>query len=98
MEGTVKGSILVCITPLTAIMLEQKAKFTEMGVSAEFLGECQVDYTAKTRVLNGEIQLVFVSPENIICNHRYRNMLLSPVYKERLVGLAVDEAHCVKTW
>ena len=25
-------------------------------------------------------------------------MLLSVHYKEKLVGLAIDEAHCVKTW
>ena len=28
----------------------------------------------------------------------YRNMFLSPAYKERLVTVAVDEAHCVKKW
>jgi bloom syndrome protein len=28
----------------------------------------------------------------------YRNMILSPVYKEKLVGMVIDEAHCVKTW
>ena len=25
-------------------------------------------------------------------------MLLSPQYQEKLVALAIDEAHCVKTW
>ena len=28
----------------------------------------------------------------------YRNMLLSQVYKDKIIGLVVDEAHCVKTW
>ena len=25
-------------------------------------------------------------------------MLMSPIYKEKLIALVVDEAHCVKTW
>ena len=84
--------------PLVAIMMEQKAKFTAMGITSEYVGESQLDGTAKFRVVHGEVELVFISPENVICNPRYRNMLLSPVYKKRLIGIAVDEAHCVKTW
>ena len=93
-----KKGILICITPLVAIMMEQKAKFVAIDITAEYVGESQDDSTARTRVINGEVELIFISPENIICNLQYRNMLLSPVYKERLIGVAVDEAHCVKTW
>ena len=64
----------------------------------EFVGEEQTDACARRKVLNGEMQLVFISPESLINNTLYRNMLLSHKYKERLVALAVDEAHCVKTW
>ena len=44
------------------------------------------------------MQLVFISPESIINNPVYRNMLISHEYKKRLVALAIDEVHCVKTW
>jgi len=37
---------LVCITPLIAIMREQKAKFCAMGINTEFVGEGQVDPSA----------------------------------------------------
>jgi len=89
-------SILLCICPSTAIMIEQK-EFTSLGLSVEFLGEAQTDSTASHRVVNGDVQLVLISSENLLCNTKYRQML-SPVYKERLIGVAVDEAHCVKTW
>ena len=49
-------------------------------------------------MLNGDVQLVFVSPENLINNKSYRDMLLSEKYKNKLVGLIVDKAHCVTTW
>ena len=92
------NSILLCICPLTAIMIDQKEKFASLGLSVEFLGEAQTDRTASHRVVKGDVQLVLISPENLLCNTKYRQMLLSPVYKERLIGVAVDEAHCVKTW
>ena len=50
------------------------------------------------RVLRGEVQLVFITPENLMENMKYREMLLSPAYQSGLVALLVDEAHCVKTW
>lgn len=56
--GTV-DSILICVTPLISIMMEQKSKFTSMGIRAEYVGESQVDLAARTRVLRGEVELVF---------------------------------------
>jgi bloom syndrome protein len=79
-------------------MMDQKEKFSLKGITTDFVGEDQMDEDVISKVLNGEIQLLYISPESLICNRLYRNMLLSPVYKERLVALAVDEAHCVKMW
>ncbi|XP_065893522.1 ATP-dependent DNA helicase RecQ-like isoform X1 [Dysidea avara] len=92
------GSIVVCVSPLIAIMKEQAARFSALGISAEFVGEDQTDPRVKSRVLRGNVQLLFISPENLLCNWVYRNMLLTDQYKKSLVCVAVDEAHCVKTW
>ena len=78
--------------------MDQKNKFVPKGIKAEYVGEAQNDVDAITTVLHGQIQLLFISPESILLNPRYRNMLLSKTYKENLVALVVDEAHCVKTW
>ena len=86
---------MVCISPLTAILMDQRAKFTPRGVKTEFVGEIQTDVEVQRMVLKGEVQLVFISPESIINNFKYRKMLLSPPYKANLVALVVDEAHCV---
>ena len=50
------------------------------------------------RVLHGKMQLIFITPENIIENSMFRNMLLSMTFKEKLVPLVVDEVHCIKKW
>ena len=80
--------------------MDQKAKFTPRGIVTEFVGEAQEDQTAIKNVLQGKVQLVFISPEALLHNQAYtcRSMLLSNTYKQHLVTVAVDEAHCVKIW
>ena len=63
----------------------------------EFVGGEQ-EHSSKERILRGEVQLLFISPESAIGNRTYRAMFLSQQYKKNLVGLIVDEAHCVKMW
>ena len=91
------GSIVLCISPLTALMMDQQSKFALMGISTEYVAEHSNPDSVK-RVLNGQAQLVYISPECTIGNAKFRSMLLSPIYKKNLVAFVVDEAHCVKTW
>ena len=88
---------MVCISPLTGIMMEQQSKYKPKGINVEYISE-DIDSVTRKRITKGEVKLVFVSPESIITNASYRGMLLSRTYKEKLVALAIDEAHCVKTW
>ena len=83
---------------LTSLMMDQHSKFFSLGLSTEFVGEIQTDKSVIRKVLNGEVQLVYITPENVIDNPMYRNMLVSEKYKENLVALVIDEAHCIKLW
>ena len=40
------GSIVVCISPLTSIMVDQRAKFSPLGLTVEFVSEAQEDRDA----------------------------------------------------
>ena len=79
-------------------MIDQKNKFVGRGIKAEYVGKAQCESDAVAEVIKGRVQLLFISPESILLNPRYRNMLLSRPYKANLVALAIDEAHCTKTW
>jgi len=57
-------------------------KVCSAGIAVEFLGEVRIDNTASPWVINGNVQLVFISPENFICNLKYHQML-STVYKKK---------------
>ena len=79
-------------------MMEQRDKFSFHGLRTEFVGEGQTDRSVEKRVINGDYQLVFITPECIINSPKFRKMLLTPTYKDNLEALVVDEAHCVKLW
>ena len=71
--------------------------FLSKGITAAFVGKEQED-KMKDGVLKRQYQLLFISPESLIMNLQWREMLRSEVYQQNLVGLAVDEAHCVTKW
>lgn len=96
--GKSKSSLVVCVSPLTSIMIDQRARLSAKGIATEFVGEAQLDEAVNQAVVEGKVQLVFISPENLLHNPRFRTMLTSPVYKEHLCAFVVDEAHCVKSW
>ena len=79
-------------------MLDQKEKFTFMGLIAEFVGSTQDDSDVTKNVLSGKVQLVYISPESVLNNKKFRAMFQREIYQENLVALVIDEAHCVKLW
>ena len=80
-------------------MINQHEKFSRRGLKTEFVCDTHLmEEDTVRKVLQGCVQLVYFSSESLINNYKYRKMLMSPVYKDNLVALVVDEAHCVKTW
>ena len=87
-------SIVIVVSPLTALMQDQVDVFKRKGLPA-------VSVTRDTnpgRILRGDYQVVFISPEQLLTNRCYRMMGSSPEYCEGLIALVIDEAHCVKKW
>ena len=70
-----------------SIMMDQNAKFTPRGVVAEFVAEAQEDQSTNSRVLQGKVQLIFISPESLLHNRMYRSMLLSDTYRHTVIWL-----------
>ena len=49
-------------------------------------------------VMCGEAQLLYMSPETLLTDKEWRDILESPIVQDNLVALVVDEAHCIKKW
>lgn len=43
-------------------------------------------------------QVIYTSPEMAISNPRFNGLLCSPNYHEHLIGIVIDEAHCIVQW
>ena len=87
---------VIVVSPLVALMKDQVRQMTEKNVRAIYVGD--VDSETEDQVCDGKYQLVYLSPEALLTNMTWRDMLQSPVYQQNLVAAVVDEAHCVKKW
>ena len=71
-------------------MIDQKGKFLQRNMKVEFVDESQTDKNATMYVLNGDVQLVYISPEFLMLNWRYCNMLTTPTYQQKFKALVID--------
>ena len=99
LKGT-SNSIVVVISPLSALMHDQVSSFKSKGIKSKsaFVNSEAESIPYHNDILEGKFQLVFISPESLLLNRKWRDMLLTSVYKLNLVAIVVDEAHCVIMW
>ena len=50
---TAEYSIVVCVSPLNSLMMDQRHNFSSYGISVEFVGESQHDGEVIKNVANG---------------------------------------------
>ena len=90
-DKSVRGPIAVVISSLVAIMRDQTREFTKHGVSSIYItGPMKYD---EEKVLQGQFRFVYISPEQLLCCRKWREMLISEIYQEMMIGFIVDEAH-----
>ena len=87
--------IIIVISPLASLMEDQTIFLRNLNIKAGSIGD---DKSVNVKVEKGECSIVFSSPESLLGNGRWRNMLSSDTYKENLIGIVVDEAHCISHW
>ncbi|XP_049901830.1 ATP-dependent DNA helicase RecQ-like [Epinephelus moara] len=85
--------LLVIISPLLALMEDQIKEAAKLYLTAMQLGVHD-----DRDILNGQCSLVFGTPEAWLLNDKWRNMLSSEIYREKLFGIVVDEVHMTYKW
>ena len=88
-------NIVIIISPLLALMEEQAKSMVAAGITACCLHDESI---AKEDILNGRFQLVFGGTEAWVKSDKWRKMLQSQIYQQRLLLIAADEAHCIPKW
>lgn len=86
------------ISPLLALMRNQIAATTRMGVRALTINsENKEEWEAvEAKLARDEVDILLISPERLV-NEHFRTAVLGPV-AGRISLLVVDEAHCISDW
>lgn len=87
------NGISIVISPLISLMEDQVLALSIANISACFLGSAQTNKNIEQEVLNGDYNIVYLSPEYITLYWDFLRKL-----EKRLNLVAVDEAHCVSQW
>ena len=86
----------VVISPLIALMQDQVAQLSQMGIPAAFLNSsvAETERSAiKKQALAGEFRLMYISPERAVMDGTADWLKRVPVS-----FFAIDEAHCISEW
>ena len=86
----------IVVSPLIALMQDQVAALTQLGVRAAFLNstlDADAARTTERALLAGELDMLYVAPERLTTSR-----CLDLLDRARLALFAIDEAHCVSQW
>ena len=79
---------MLVVSPLIALMKEQVLRMEERCVTSLYSGD--MDDRKRSKVCQGEYQLIFITPESLLDSVFWHDILRSPVYKTNVVGFSVN--------
>lgn len=91
-----RDGLAVVVSPLIALMQDQVATLSELGVKAVYLASnLELEQVSDTlgQIRNGEIKLLYITPERA-SSIRFLRFL----QQIKISLFAIDEAHCVSHW
>ncbi|WP_427982042.1 DNA helicase RecQ [Agarivorans sp.] len=92
----VKTGLTVVVSPLISLMKDQVDSLQRNGVNAAYLNstlEREQQFQIYRRLQQGEIKLLYISPERLI-----NGDLLARLAELNVAMFAIDEAHCISQW
>lgn len=96
LPAVISGKTAVVISPLIALMQDQVAQLTQMGIPSAVLNssltnEEQISVRSKAR--EGSYRLLYLSPERL-----HRADTAAWLKQVPISFFAIDEAHCISEW
>lgn len=101
-QGLVSKSVVIIVSPLVALMVDQVQSLRDKGVAAVIATSGGREGRVAAALLATEenlstAQFVYGSPEGLLSD-RWMDILEKPNFSERVCAIVVDEAHCVSKW
>jgi ATP-dependent DNA helicase RecQ len=88
-------TIALVISPLHSLIEDQIAKYSSKGITCAHIFQNQTK-AVQDLVLKGSFQIIFMSPETLLKELKWRVMFRSKTYTDNLIAVAVDEVHCIE--
>ncbi|KAG8948875.1 hypothetical protein FRC04_009213 [Tulasnella sp. 424] len=92
-----QGFALV-LSPLNGLQISQANAFNKMGLKAVAVNGQTASTSIFARIKAGEYQVVLTSPEMILSNEGWAQVLGDNKSIGLIEYLVVDEVHCISTW
>ena len=94
------ASLVLVISPLVSLMVDQVSSLRRSGVRAAILSSgsrgMEKELVASDEDM-ASCSLLFCAPE-ILVSMKWRYALALPTVSKRVVAVVIDEAHCVSKW
>ena len=91
------SSLVIVISPLRSLMEDQVLFLNNTGVPAIAITD-EGDPDIVQQVINGNYIVVYGSPECLLSTATWRSIFSCNTFVEMLIGVAIDEAHCITQW
>ncbi|MCZ6489710.1 MAG: RecQ family ATP-dependent DNA helicase [Acidobacteria bacterium] len=92
----VSGQTVIVISPLIALMQDQVAQLTQMGIPSAALNSSLTEdqqSAVMRKAVEGEYRLLYLSPERLA-----RADTIGWLQRVPVLFFAIDEAHCISEW
>ncbi|KAJ7621615.1 P-loop containing nucleoside triphosphate hydrolase protein [Mycena polygramma] len=89
---------ILVISPLKVLQHDQAKRFRKMKLSAAAVNGDTYSAAIQEGLESGKYQAIFTSPEMCLQHPGFRKWLHSEQATENILGLIIDEAHCISQW
>ena len=91
------SSLMVVISPLKSLMKDQVNFLETIGIPA-IATEDDDNPEIIPQIKNGYYIIVYCSPESMLSIETWRALFEDVTFREMLIGVAINEAHCITQW
>lgn len=90
---------VIAVSPLKALIEDQVKTLCAKGIAAVHVSNSfdGTDESIKQKIVSGQYSIVFTSPELLLGDKSWVDIYRIAA-QDRLKGLVIDEAHCIKKW
>ena len=100
LHGRPRGSsTILVISPLQALMKDQVNYLKNLYFPAiAVVDEVSENPKYIQQIMNGLYTHIYGSPECLLASKTWRDLFSCPTFCERIIGVTIDEAHCIVQW